>query len=53
MKAYTKSVYIDDIENEEETIADEFLDDNVIAEAARIGTSLRNIKPESTRYFSN
>lgn len=49
MRALTQSVYVDDIENEEETIAEEFLDDNIIAEVAKSGTSLRNTKPESTK----
>ncbi|KAK6640285.1 hypothetical protein RUM44_011971 [Polyplax serrata] len=47
MRALTQSVYVDDIENEEDTMADEFLDDNIISETARAGTSLRNTKPES------
>lgn len=49
MKALTESVYIDDLENEEESIADEFLDENVVAETAKPGTSLRNVKPDTSR----
>lgn len=45
MKALTEQVYIDDVEAEEEGIAETLLDNDVIAEVARPGTSLRNPGP--------
>lgn len=41
MQALTAQVMVDDIEAEEEGIADVFLDSETIAQAARPGTSLR------------
>lgn len=41
MRALTLLVMVDDIEAEEEGIADMFLDTDVIAVSARPGTSLR------------
>lgn len=42
MKTLTEQVYVDDIEAEEEGIADALMDDNTIAQVPRPGTSLRN-----------
>lgn len=42
MKALTEQVYVDDIEAEEEGIAETLLDNDIIAQVARPGTSLRN-----------
>lgn len=41
MKALTAQIMVDDIEAEEEGIADSLLDTETIAQAARPGTSLR------------
>lgn len=41
MKSLTAQVMVDDIEAEEEGIADALLDTETIAQAARPGTSLR------------
>ncbi|XP_047002397.1 tetratricopeptide repeat protein 8 [Schistocerca americana] len=41
MKALTEQVYVDDIEAEEEGMADAILDDDIIAQVPRPGTSLR------------
>ena len=42
MRCLTEQVYIDDLEADEEGIAEALLDDNSIAQVARPGTSLRN-----------
>lgn len=41
MKAVTQQVYVDDIEAEEEGIAEALMDNDTIAQVARPGTSLR------------
>ena len=41
MKALTDQVYVDDIEAEEEGIAEAVMDNDTIAQVARPGTSLR------------
>ena len=41
MKAVTDQVYVDDIEAEEEGIAEAVMDNDTIAQVARPGTSLR------------
>jgi tetratricopeptide repeat protein 8 len=41
MKALTDQVYVDDIEAEEEGIAEAVMDSDTIAQVARPGTSLR------------
>jgi tetratricopeptide repeat protein 8 len=41
MKAVTEQVYVDDIEAEEEGIAETLMDNDTIAQVARPGTSLR------------
>jgi tetratricopeptide repeat protein 8 len=41
MKALTEQVYVDDIEAEEEGIAEALMDTDTIAQVARPGTSLR------------
>ena len=41
MKALTEQVYVDDIEAEEEGIAEALMDNDTIAQVARPGTSLR------------
>lgn len=45
MKALTEQVYIDDIEAEEEGIAEVLMDNNTIAQVSRPGTSLRTPGP--------
>ncbi|CAG5134856.1 unnamed protein product [Candidula unifasciata] len=45
-RALTSQVYVDEVEVDEEGIAELLLDDNVIANVARPGTSLR--KPDTT-----
>ena len=42
MRALTLQVYVDDIEGEEEGIAETLLDNDTIASMPRPGTSLRN-----------
>jgi tetratricopeptide repeat protein 8 len=42
MRALTEQLSIDDIEAEEEGIADSYFNSDAIAENARIGTSLRS-----------
>ncbi|KAE8740732.1 hypothetical protein FOCC_FOCC013752 [Frankliniella occidentalis] len=42
MKALTEQLYVDDLEAEEEGIAEAFMDNETIAESARPGTSLKN-----------
>ena len=42
MRALTSQVYVDDIEAEEEGLADTVLDNPAIATVPRPGTSLRN-----------
>ncbi|XP_034942233.1 tetratricopeptide repeat protein 8 isoform X2 [Chelonus insularis] len=42
MRALTSQVYVDDLETEEESIAETFFDNYTIAEIPRPGTSLRN-----------
>ena len=42
MRALTMQLYIDDIENEEEGIAESLLDNYMIASMPRPGTSLKN-----------
>lgn len=42
MKALTEQLYVDDMEAEEEGIAEAFMDNETIAESARPGTSLKN-----------
>ena len=41
MRALTELVYVDEIENDEEGIAEMLMDDNAIANVARPGTSLK------------
>ena len=41
MRALTEQCYVDEVEGEEETLADVLMDDNSIATVARPGTSLR------------
>ncbi|KAF6028481.1 TTC8 [Bugula neritina] len=41
MRALTEQVYVDEIENDEEGIAELLMDDNAIANVARPGTSLK------------
>ena len=41
MRSLTAQIMVDDIEADEEGIADAFLDNETIAQAARPGTSLR------------
>ncbi|XP_021929150.1 tetratricopeptide repeat protein 8-like [Zootermopsis nevadensis] len=41
MKALTQQVYVDDIEAEEEGIAEALMDNDIVAQVARPGTSLR------------
>jgi hypothetical protein len=41
MKALTQQVYVDDIEAEEEGIAEALMDNDAVAQVARPGTSLR------------
>ncbi|KAL1117913.1 hypothetical protein AAG570_004226 [Ranatra chinensis] len=45
MRSLTAQVMVDDIEADEDGIADEFLDTEMIAQAARPGTSLRTAAP--------
>lgn len=40
-RALTEQVYVDEIENDEEGIAEMLMDDNSIANVARPGTSLK------------
>lgn len=42
MRALTQQVYVDDLETDEEGIADIIMDENSIAQMARPGTSLKN-----------
>lgn len=41
MRALTEQISVDDIEAEEEGIADSYFNSDAIAENARVGTSLR------------
>ncbi|GIX88931.1 tetratricopeptide repeat protein 8 [Caerostris extrusa] len=50
MKALTQEVYVDDLETDEEGIADIIMDENSIAQMARPGTSLKN--PNSAKGTS-
>ncbi|GBL97504.1 Tetratricopeptide repeat protein 8 [Araneus ventricosus] len=50
MKALTLEVYVDDLETDEEGIADIIMDENSIAQMARPGTSLKN--PNSAKGTS-
>lgn len=40
-RALTEQVYVDEVENDEEGIAEMLMDDNAIANVARPGTSLK------------
>ncbi|KAL0267478.1 UNVERIFIED_CONTAM: hypothetical protein PYX00_009733 [Menopon gallinae] len=42
MRCLTEEIYVDDVEAEEEGIADTFLNNDIIAESAKPGTSLLN-----------
>ena len=44
-RALTGQVYIDEVDVDEEGIAEMVMDDNAIASVSRPGTSLRNVKP--------
>ncbi|XP_071080081.1 tetratricopeptide repeat protein 8-like [Haliotis cracherodii] len=44
-RALTGQVYVDEVDVDEEGIAEMLMDDNVIASVARPGTSLRGVKP--------
>jgi tetratricopeptide repeat protein 8 len=46
MKAVTEQVYVDDIEAEEEGIAEALMDNDTMAQVARPGTSLRTPSTE-------
>lgn len=50
MQSLTQSVYVDDLEAEEEGIAELLLDENAIASVPRPGTSLTNTaRPASSQ----
>jgi tetratricopeptide repeat protein 8 len=51
MKALTEQVYVDDIEAEEEGIAEAVMDNDTIAQVARPGTSLRT--PSTSKGWPN
>lgn len=40
LACFTEEVYIDELENDEAGLAETYMDDNVVATAARPGTSL-------------
>lgn len=44
-RALTEQVYVDEVEVDEEGIAEMLMDDNAIAQVARPGTSLKAVKP--------
>ena len=46
-RALTEQVWVDEVEGEEEGLADVLMDDNSIASVARPGTSLRSAQPPS------
>lgn len=48
MKSMTAEVMVDDIEAEEEGIADVLLDNDTVAQAPRPGTSLRSAATSQT-----
>ncbi|KAG1674550.1 Tetratricopeptide repeat protein 8 [Nymphon striatum] len=48
MRALTEQVYVDDLEADEEGIAEMFMDDNAIAQTARPGTSLKTARTPGT-----
>ncbi|KAA0184125.1 hypothetical protein HAZT_HAZT011827, partial [Hyalella azteca] len=47
MRALTEQVWVDEVEGEEEVLADALMDDNSIATVARPGTSLRTAPPST------
>jgi len=49
MRALTEQLSIDDIEAEEEGIADSYFNSDAIAENARVGTSLRTAQDTSNQ----
>lgn len=53
MKALTQQVYVDDLETDEEGIADILMDENAIAQMARPGTSLKtpNIRKGTSQAY--
>lgn len=56
MKALTQQIYVDDLETDEEGIADILMDENAIAQMAKPGTSLktpntRKGTSQAYRYF--
>ena len=49
MRCLTEQVYIDDLEADEEGIAEMMMEDNAIAQVARPGTSLKTASMEKNQ----
>ena len=43
LRCLTEQVYVDEVENDEEGIAESLMDDNSMAQVARPGTSLNKV----------
>lgn len=44
MRSLTEQVYVDEVDNDEEGLAEELMDDNAVAQVARPGTSFQKPK---------